>query len=97
MLKNENISLKVRFKPSQEGGKTIPISGEFYGCPMIIDGEAFDCRLLLNGQVLQLGKWYEVPVKFLNPDIVFPILRGGKKVSLWEGKNVAEGIINLVL
>jgi hypothetical protein len=83
--------LKVRFKTSSEGGRSTPIRGEFYACPMFVEGEGFDCRLLLAGVTLELGQWYEVPVKFMNKDLIVSKLKVGTTVSLWEGKDIAEG------
>ena len=65
--------------------------GEFYGCPLFIEGEAFDCRLFLGGRTLQLGETYELPVKFLSPDLGLPKLSLGKSATLWEGKDIATG------
>lgn len=91
--------IKVRFKTTAEGGRHGPIViGETpYGCPLFVDGHAFDCRLLINAQTLHLGETYELPVKFLNPDLVLPKLSPGKPLKLWEGKDIATGeVIRLV-
>jgi len=47
--------------------------------------------LLLNDRTLQLGETYELPVKFLNPDVALRKLSAGKSVTLWEGKDIATG------
>jgi len=85
--------IKVRFKTSAEGGRQGAIVGvgQFYGCPLFIDGEAFDCRIPLDGKTLQLGESYELPISFLNRDLVLPKLCPGKSVALWEGKEIATG------
>jgi hypothetical protein len=85
--------IRVRFKTAEENGRNTAVEGELYACPLFIDGEAFDCRLLLSGKRLELGKYYEIPVKFLYRDLVAPKLSVGKKVVLWEGKDVAIGNI----
>lgn len=79
---------EVRFKAPEEGGRLTPVRGEFYACPAIINGEAFDCRLLIKGLTLELGKQYEVPIKFMNWELVKEKLTIGKEISLWEGKDV---------
>ena len=68
--------IKVRFKTTAEGGRQGPIViGEKpYGCPLLVEGEAFDCRMLVNGQTLQLGNTYELPIKFVNLDLVLSSL-----------------------
>jgi hypothetical protein len=88
--------IEVRFTTTEEGGRRSPVEGD-YRCPFVIDGEAFDGRLLLSGQRLELGLRYEVPVRFLNPELVIPMLAAGKPFVLWEGKAVATGRIIRVL
>ena len=83
--------INVRFFTTPEGGRTTAVEGQFYGCPLFVDNEAFDCRLLLEGRRLELGTTYEVPVKFLFPELALPKLAVGKEVLLWEGRNVARG------
>lgn len=88
-----DVIIEVRFKTTAEGGRqgAIAIGETHYGCPLVVEGEGFDCRLLVSGRTLQLGKTYELPVKFLNPDFVLPKLSPGKVVTLWEGKEIASG------
>jgi hypothetical protein len=81
---------------SDEGGRSQPADGRTFGCPMFIDGEGFDCRLLLDGLVLQPGKLYEVPVKFLRRDYADARLHVGTPITLWEGKTIASGTISRV-
>jgi hypothetical protein len=85
--------IRVRFKKTAENGRSSAVEGAFYACPLFIDGQAFDCRLLLSGRCLELGEYYEVPVKFLHRDFAIPQLAAGKNVVLWEGKDVANGSI----
>lgn len=85
--------IRVRFKKTEENGRNSAVEGAFYACPLFVDGQAFDCRLLLDGRRLELGSYYEVPVKFLFRDLVLSKLVVGKEVVLWEGKDVANGSI----
>lgn len=89
--------IEVRFRTTEEGGRKTPVTGEFYACPLFIDGEAYDCRLLIKGMKLELGRSYEVPVKFLNRDLVVPKLYIGKNVILWEGKDAADGKVTRII
>jgi hypothetical protein len=94
-----DVIIKVRFKTTAEGGRqsSITIGETPYGCALLIEGEAFDCRLLVNEKTLQLGNTYELPIKFLNPGLVLSKLSPGKPVTLWEGKEIAEGeVVRLV-
>lgn len=83
--------IEVRFKTPSEKGRQGAVVGEVYGCPLFVDGEAFDCRIYLEGKTLDLGKTYEVGVKFLNPQLALPHLSPGKSIYLWEGKEIATG------
>ncbi len=40
---------------------------------------------------IELGKYYEISVKFLNIDLALPSLSIGKKITLLEGKEIADG------
>lgn len=80
-----------------KGGRKTPVTGDTYSCPMIIDGKAYDCRLLIKNMKLELGCFYEVPVKFLNRDTVFPNLNIDKNIILWESKEVADGLVTKIL
>ena len=91
--------IKVRFKTTAEGGRhgNVVIANKPYACVMFIDAEAFDCRFLINNQTLELGETYELPVKFLNPDLALPMLSLGKPMRIWEGKDIATGeLVRLV-
>jgi hypothetical protein len=92
-----DIYINVRLKMPEEGGQKSHIFGEFYSCPMLIDGEGFDCRLMIKGLELLPGTWLEVPVKFLNRDLAISNLSIGKAVVLWEGKDIADGVVTRII
>lgn len=89
--------IEVRFRTTAEGGRQTPVvvpkrGNGHYGVPLFADGERFDCRVLLWGETLELGRTYdEVPIKFLVPDSALRKLRVGMPLTLWEGKDVADG------
>lgn len=85
--------IRVRFLTAAEGGRTTNVKGAVYSCPMLIENEAFDCRIDLEGKTLELGSTYEVPVRFLAPDVAVPKLRPHMRVRLWEGFPVADAEI----
>lgn len=91
-----DIYVKLRFRTTAEGGRKTSIIGDFYACPLIIDGEAYDCRLLIKNIELKLGQFYEVPIKFLSRDLALPNLSIEKHVTLWEGREVADGEITQI-
>lgn len=92
-----DVIINVRFKTADEGGRKTALVGNFYSCPLFVDGEGFDCRVFLGDQKIELGEWYRLPVKFLNRDFVVPKLMPGKPITLWEGKDVANGEVLEVL
>ena len=101
-LMNPDIYAKIRLRTSSEGGrktalrrKTL-IGGDFYSCPIIIDGEAFECRLLVGNEILELGKYYQVPIWFLNRESVLPRLSIRKTITLWEGRDIGDGEITQI-
>ncbi len=97
-----DIYIKVRFKTSAEGGRKTPLKRktplgpDFYACPMMINGKAYDCRLLIENKEMELGKYYEIPVKFLNKDLALPNLSIGANITLWEGKDIADGQVTRI-
>lgn len=97
-----DVYIKVRFKTNVEGGRKTslkrktPLGPDFYACPLVVDGKVYDCRLLLGDGEIELGKYYEIPVKFLDKDAALPNLTIGKSITLWEGKEVAEGEITRI-
>jgi hypothetical protein len=91
-----DIFIQIRFKTPAEGGRqtaiTIPEQANYhYGCLLFVDGEGFDCRFLVKGITLVLGQTYELPVKFLWPDLALPKMLQEKSVTLWEGVEIAVG------
>lgn len=89
--------ISVRFLTAAEGGRGTAVQGKFYGCPLFTENEGFDCRLLLNGIRLELGDTYEVPIKFLFPELALPMMYEGMHVTLWEGKTVATAKLMKIL
>jgi len=98
-----DIYVKVRFRTTAEGGRNTSLGCkehsvvDFYACPLIVNGSTYDCRLLIGDQELELGKYYEVPVAFLNKDLALPNLSFGRAITLWEGKEVADGYISRIV
>ncbi|WP_097459091.1 hypothetical protein [Mangrovitalea sediminis] len=65
---------------------------------MMDDKKGFDCRFVLEGfTTFELGKEYEIAVGFLNPEIALENLYEGKRISLWEGKKIAVGVVKEIL
>lgn len=88
------VTIRVRFGTTAEDGRKQAViikDQPLYRCVLRIGDHAFDCRILLQNKTLQLGESYELPIKFVSPDLALPNLRPGLSISLWEGKNIASG------
>ena len=86
--------IKVRLYSEEEGGRKSPIRTHRYGCPLFFKGKGYDCRFLKTEKsLLQLGEEHEIPIKFLNPELVLYQIYEGAKIQLWEGKIIGEGVI----
>lgn len=86
-----DIIINVRFLTPPEGGRGGAVQGPSYSCPLFVDNDGFDCRLLLDDRQLELGKAYEVSVKFLFRDKALPRMYPGAPIRLWEGRDIAQG------
>jgi hypothetical protein len=95
---NPDALIKIRFLTTKEGGRKLPILGNFYGCPVLVDDKAFDCRFLsLNSNSeFELGLTYNVAVKFINPELALKVIKEGAAISLWEGKIIALGSVTTI-
>jgi hypothetical protein len=89
---NPDAVITVRFKTTEEGGRSRGLDANFYGCPLFIDGQGFDCRFL-HSEPIDLGTTYEVPIKFLDSSTALSVVRQGASITLWEGKDVASGTV----
>ena len=84
--------IRVRLLTEEEGGRKGDIEEQKYSCPLFSNGKAYDCRFVKSVAFkYQLGKVYEIPVKFLRPDLVMEKLYIVAKISLWEGETIGEG------
>jgi hypothetical protein len=87
-----NITAQVSLLPSAEGGRKGPTPPDVFGCPVGISGEFFDMRIDLSMVgPLRPGTSAEVPIRFLRPDLVVPLLHPGDTFTLWEGRTIGTG------
>ncbi|PPT40434.1 hypothetical protein XabCFBP2524_02515 [Xanthomonas axonopodis pv. begoniae] len=89
--------IKVCFLAAEKGGRKTAVEGDSYACPIFVKNEGFDCRLLLDGRRLELGKTYEVPIRFLYSELAIPKLAVGAEIYLWEGRKVAVGEVVAII
>lgn len=91
----------IRFCRMDEGGLKASFrpydffTGEQHqlGYLMNIDGKYFDFRIFQAPIYIELGRSYEMMLKFLSPDIVSRVLSVGKKFTVWYSRTIAEGIV----
>ena len=86
--------IEVTFLTTEEGGRTSPIeAGRYpYNCPIMVNGHGFDCRFVFGETSLfELGRTYQIGVKFLSPDLAIAELKEGDAIRLTEGKTIARG------
>ncbi len=96
MNTNNDISIiaNIELYPTSKGGRGNSLSGEYFGCPAKIGEKFFDCRIYLAGQTIDPGTIkMNVPIKFLSPNLVMPILKVGTRFFLWESNIFGEAIV----
>jgi len=85
---------KVTFYSTEIGGRKGVTPHDIFGCPLEFDNEYFDARFDLteSGEV-KPGTTVNLPVKFLNKELVKQKLSVGVKFKLWESGTIGEGEI----
>lgn len=92
-----DVIISVYFYRPDEGGRTIEIRGAYYSCPLFVHGEGFDCRIFLGETVIRPGATYQLPAKFLSPEIALTKIAINEEIVLWEGREIASGTIIEIL
>ncbi len=94
-----DIIANIKFYSTENGGRKSAISTNFYGCIFSLEDSKHDCRLLLEniGAVAPGENKKSVPIKFLCADLVIPKIKAGSKFYLWEGGNIAEGVVEMII
>lgn len=87
-----DILAEVQLLPTEKGGRRVPTPADKFGCPVGIGGEFFDMRIDLSSVgSLSPGQTARVPMAFLRPDFVLPLLHVGSEFSLWEMRTIGHG------
>jgi hypothetical protein len=97
MLHPDIIS-NIKFYTTEENGRKSPTNHHQFGCIFFVDNKMHDCRLLLDeiGSITPGEYKKNVPIKFLSPELILPILKKGLKFYLWDMRNIAEGEIIII-
>ena len=94
-----DIIAKICLYTKEEGGSfKTPISVQLR-TTFVYEGHYSDCAILLDqiGISLNTGEHTEVPIKFLTPWLIKPLLQPGSKFKLWAGQNVGEGEVEKIV
>lgn len=92
-----DILATIRFYSSNDGGRRMPVTREIFTCPFKFENQLYDCGIFLKDiGCIYPGETKTVPVKFLSPDLIKPRLKQNAKFYLWDGRDIAEGIIDLI-
>jgi hypothetical protein len=92
------ITAKLHFYTTNQGGRKGPIPGPHFGCIFEVAGHSHDCRIFLqNTKPIEPGETVVLPIQFLRTDLVLPKLSVGQKFFLWQGGHIAEGEVVKIL
>ena len=81
-----DITAKIYFYKKEDGGPKNRLVEKIH-CPSEINGEKFDCFVEIGkNKSVVAGDTIIVPVSFLSPKIVLPMLKVGSKFKLWDNK-----------
>lgn len=65
---------------------------DVFGCPIGFAGVFFDMRMDLRVVgPLHPGMSAKVPIRFLRPDLIMPLLHQDDTFTLWEGRTIGSG------
>lgn len=88
--------VRVRLWATDKGGRRSAIAATKYRCPVFFGTEraqAHDCMFGLDEAHVTLepgGASADVPVRFLDVDLIREKLKVGTRLVLWEGHEIGE-------
>jgi len=93
MQVDADILVDIHFYPKDKGGKKLPITRDWYGCPFGYEGKYYDCRIITKDRIpIKPGDFVKnLPLIFFSPELILPIIKEGTFFTLWEGGTKAEG------
>jgi hypothetical protein len=91
LLAYPHILARIRFRRTEESGRSGPAFGLALRCPSEFDGKFYDCAVYLQGiDPVNPGDVAILPVRFVFPELVKPHLSVGKQFRLRELHNTAD-------
>lgn len=94
MDKTFDIKAKIFFLTTEKGGWKHP-KYKTFGVTFIIEKKYYHCMLKIShlDKTVYPGSTVVVPISFLQPELILPLLKTGKRFHLWSGGVVAEGVV----
>ena len=87
----------IHFFPTEEGGRCEATPANYFGTILEYEGEFWDCRLLLEDVgSISPGQTVTVPIRFLSPGVIKPLLRVGGRFRVREMRTIADGTIERI-
>jgi hypothetical protein len=83
---------EITLYPSDQGGRSGPIIGDWFECPCKFDPKdfsAWDCRILTNGERFAPGETKQFGMVFLTPEAA-GLFAAVRIFYLWEGRIIGE-------
>ena len=92
--KASHIKATVYFLPTEDGGRKTPAGKQIFLVPFLLNGSYYDCVLkLFDVGPMRPGQTAEIPIVFMCPQRVIPLLKHRSKFELWEGRTIAKGTV----
>jgi len=93
-----DIIAKITLYQMESGGRGGPTPSDQFGCLVEVNGEYFDCRIVLDRVgALSPGQTAAVPIRFLRPDLVLPLLETCRNFRLWDRRVIGHGEVEQIV
>ncbi|MBA4019535.1 MAG: hypothetical protein C0483_20420 [Pirellula sp.] len=93
-----DIIAEVQLLSTAEGGRQGPTPADAFGCLIKLDQQFFDLRIdLTDIGSLTPSMSRIVPIAFLSPDIVKPLIHVGSELTFWDGRTIGHGKVLEIL
>lgn len=90
-MKHPHILARVKLIGKSTGGRSGPLLGAFFSCPMLSKDRAFDARLILDDVPFELGSERECGIVFLNWETAKESFPVGQEFKLMQSREIGAG------
>lgn len=93
-----DILADIEFFPTDKAGRKMQTPPNMFMCTVVINKKNWDTRLLLEkiGSIKPRELKKDVPIKFLSPDIVVPMLKVGSEFPIRDGAVIGKGYVTMI-